>query len=128
MAMKIVWTIIFQRRQPVQFATDSTGNYLGRIFVSRVMLSGPTFFRRATLTEFGVVNESKTSSHVANVSISKCRRPVVVSESFVQLASWFFGTTWTEKFVHHSDNVQCTGMNEKSSKPNKCTFSYFQYF
>jgi len=79
-AMKIVRAIIFQRRQPVQFA--STENYLGRIFVSRVMLSGPTFPsffplflffffpRRATLTEFGVVNESKTSSHVANVSIS----------------------------------------------------------
>jgi len=40
-AMKIVRAIIFQRRQPVQFA--STENYLGRIFVSRVMLSGPTF-------------------------------------------------------------------------------------
>lgn len=70
MAMKIVWAIIFQRRQPAQFAVDSTGNYLGRIFVSRVMLSDPTFFRCVTLTEFGVVNESKTSSHVVNVSIS----------------------------------------------------------
>jgi len=79
MAMKIVWAIIFQRRQPAQFAADSTGNYLGRIFVSRVMLSDLAFFRHATLTGFGVVNESKTSSHVANVSISSspARRSLV---------------------------------------------------